>query len=196
MRAGWPLFAGRTWLLAGALFAGAVSGAAGADRPVADSLLKPLNLRGYPSGTMPPPFSGHTLDARHVSLTELRGKVVIVNFWASWCLECRPEMPVLERLHREFAPRGLAVIGINAHEGKRAVRRYAKELGLTFPLVLDPDRKINARYGVIGLPTTFVVGRDGHAVAFGIGPREWVGAPARALFGALLAEATPHLDGR
>jgi peroxiredoxin len=105
-------------------------------------------------------------------------------------------MPVLERLHREFAPRGLAVIGINAHEGKSAIRRYAKELGLTFPLVLDPDRRINALYGVIGLPTTFVVGRDGYAVAFGIGPREWTEAPARALIGALLAEATPRLDGR
>ena len=196
MRAGWPLFAGLRWLLAGVLFAVAVSGAAGADRPAVDSILKPLNLRGYSPGTMPPPFSGRTLDARRVSLTELRGQVVIVNFWATWCLECRPEMPVLEQLHREFASRGLAVIGINAYESKSAVRRYAKELGLTFPLVLDQDRKINAQYGVIGLPTTFVVGRDGHAVAFGIGPREWVGAPARALFGALLAEATPQLDGR
>lgn len=142
------------------------------------------------------PLQWPHLDARHVSLTELRGKVVIVNFWASWCLECRPEMPVLEQLHREFASRGLAVIGINAYESKSAVRRYAKELGLTFPLVLDQDRKINAQYGVIGLPTTFVVGRDGYAVAFGIGPREWAGAPARALIGALLAEATSRRDGR
>ena len=71
LRAGWPLFAG---LLAGVLFAVAVSGAAGADRPVGDSILKPLNLRGYSPGTMPSPFSGRTLDARHVSLTELRGK--------------------------------------------------------------------------------------------------------------------------
>lgn len=196
MRAGWPLFAGLRWLLAGVLFAVAVSGAAGADRPAVDSILKPLNLRGYSPGTMPPPFSGRTLDARRVSLTELRGQVVIVNFWATWCLECRPEMPVLEQLHREFASRGLAVIGINAYESKSAARRYATELGLTFPLVLDQDRKINAQYGVIGLPTTFVVGRDGYAVAFGIGPREWAGAPARALIGALLAEATSRQDGR
>jgi peroxiredoxin len=100
-------------------------------------------------------------------------------------------MPVLERLEREFSSQGLAIIGVNARENKDAVRRYAKELGLTFPLVLDRDGKINALYGVIGLPTTFVVGRDGRAIAFAIGPRQWESAPARALIAALLAEPGP-----
>jgi thiol-disulfide isomerase/thioredoxin len=164
---------------------------AGAD-PRAPSLLKPLDLVGYPSRTTPPPFSGGTVDARQVSMTALRGKVVLVNFWASWCLECRPEMPVLERLHRELAPHGLAVVGVNARERKETVSRYAKEVGLTFPLVLDADAKIGALYGVVGLPATFLVGRDGRAVAFAIGSREWGSAPARALFDALLAEPAPH----
>ena len=115
---------------------------------------------------------------------------MILNFWATWCLECRPEMPVLEQLHREFASRGFAIVGINAREDREAVRRYAKELGLTFPLVLDPSGKINALYGVIGLPTTFVVGRDGRAVALAIGPREWASAPARTIIETLLAEPT------
>ena len=105
-------------------------------------------------------------------------------------------MPVLERLHREFASRGLAIIGVNAREDTETVGRYATKLGLSFPLVLDSDGKINALYGVIGLPATFLVGRDGRAVAFGIGPREWASAPARALLEALLAEPTPRLDAR
>lgn len=155
------------------------------------ALLRPLELRGYPTRMPPPSFSGGTLDGRQVVMAALRGKVVLVNFWASWCLECRPEMPVLERLHRELASQGLAVVGINAREEQEAVRRYARELGLTFPLVLDPDGKINAQYGVVGLPTTFLVGRDGRAVAFGVGPREWASAPARALIKALLAEPVP-----
>jgi peroxiredoxin len=103
---------------------------------------------------------------------------------------------VLERLHRELASQGLAIIGVNARESKAAVGRYAKELGLTFRLVLDPDGTINTLYGVVGLPTTFLVGRDGRAVALAIGPREWGSAPARALLQALLAEPTPPPEAR
>jgi len=160
--------------------------------PSVPSLLTPLSLVGYASHATPPDFSGRTVDGRKVSTTELRGKVVLVNFWASWCLECRSEMRVLERLHRELGPQGFAVVGVNTREPTETARRYAKELGLTFPLVLDEDGKIGALYGVVGLPATFLVGRDGRAVARAIGPREWGGAPARALFDALLTEPAPR----
>jgi cytochrome c biogenesis protein CcmG/thiol:disulfide interchange protein DsbE len=183
-------------LLLRGLLVVAICSPAGADPSTVVPFLKPLDLVGYRSGMLPPPFSGHTLDGRQLSLTELRGKVVVVNFWASWCLPCRTEMPVLEGLHRELVSRGLAIIGVNAREDKRTIGRYAEELGLTFPLVLDPGGKINALYGVFGLPATFIVGRDGHAVAFGVGPREWASAPARALLEALLAEPPPRLGAR
>jgi len=189
MRAWSPVWlAARAGLLAFSLLIAALDDTASADQAALASLLKALDLRGYTSGTAPPQFSGSGLDARQLSMTEHRGAVIVLNFWASWCLECRAEMPVLERLEREFSWRGLAIIAVNAGESKEAVARYAKELGLTFPLVLDPDGKINALYGVIALPTTFVVGRDGRAVAFAIGPRQWESAPARALIEALLAE--------
>ena len=155
-------------------------------------LFTALDLRGYPSVTIPPNFSGDTFDAREVSLAKLRGKVIIVNFWASWCVECRPEMPVLERLHRESGGQGLTIIGINVRENTQTVRRYARELGLTFPLVLDPAGTITALYGVVGLPTTFLIGRDGRSIAFGIGPREWGSRLARTLIEALLSEPAPR----
>jgi cytochrome c biogenesis protein CcmG/thiol:disulfide interchange protein DsbE len=185
-----------TRLLACVLLVAGLAGTGNADQAALAPLLKTLDLRDYTSRTAPPPFSGSPLDARPLSITEYRGSVIILNFWASWCLECRPEMPVLERLHREFSSRGLIIIGVNAREKKEAARRYAKELGLTFPLLLDRDGKINALYGVVGLPTTFVIGRDGRAIGFAVGPRQWESAPARALIAALLAEPAPPVVSR
>jgi cytochrome c biogenesis protein CcmG/thiol:disulfide interchange protein DsbE len=192
----WSRLAGAGRLLAGGLLVGALYGSAGAEGSSLMPLLKALDLRGYPPGTIPPPFSARTLDARELSLTDLRGKVVVLNFWASWCLECRPEMPVLEHLHRDFGSRGLAVIGINARENQAPVGRYANDLRLSFPLVLDPSGKINDLYGVVGLPATFLVGRDGRAVALAVGPRQWASAPALAIIEALLAEPAPGPSGR
>jgi len=192
----WSWLATRERWFACGLLVVALGGPASAEGPALTSLLKLLDLRSYAPGTMPPVFTGRTLEARPLSSAELRGKVIVMNFWASWCLECRSEVPVLERIHREFAPKGLAVIAINAREDRDVVQRYAKDLGLTFPLVLDPDGKINAVYGVIGLPATFVIGRDGRAVALAIGPREWASAPARAIIEALLAEPAPSAGTR
>lgn len=166
-------------------------GAPAASRAEVGDLLGKLNLSGYRPGTKPPEFNGTTADGRTVSLASLRGKVVLLNFWATWCQECRPEMPLFEQLHRDFAAQGLSVIGINAREGTVAIRGYAKELGLTFPLVLDSKGEINAAYGVIGLPSTFLIGRDGRAVALAVGPREWGSEQARTLIRALLAEPAP-----
>ena len=159
-----------------------------AERPALLELLKALNVSAYPSLMHPPEFNGLTADGQNVSLASLSGRVLVLNFWATWCLECRPEMAAFERLHREFSVKGLAVVGINAREGTTTIREYAKDLRLTFPLILDSTGKINSGYGVIGMPTTFLIGRDGRPVALAVGPREWDGKPGRALIGALLAE--------
>jgi peroxiredoxin len=158
--------------------------------------MKALDLGSYTADMKPPEFRGRTPDGQSVSLSGLRGRVVVLTFWATWCPPCKEEMPVFERFHRELGSRGLTVLGINVREGAPAIRAYGKELGLTFPLVLDPDGKIQAQYGVIGLPTTFLVGRDGRPVARAIGPREWGSAEARALLETLLAEPAPGKQAR
>jgi len=159
-------------------------------------LLQKLNLTAYSRGTTPPEFNGRMTDGREVSLASLQGKVVVLNFWATWCQECRSEMPAFEQLHREFSVHGLAVIGINAREETTTIRNYAKEFGLTFPVIVDPKGTINAAYGVIGLPTTFLIGRNGRPVALAVGPREWASTPARVIIQALLAEPAPLKGAR
>jgi cytochrome c biogenesis protein CcmG, thiol:disulfide interchange protein DsbE len=151
-------------------------------------VLQALGLGGYPADTRPPPFRAASLGGSPVSLKDLQGRVVLVNFWATWCLECRVELPALEQLHRDYAPRGLAVLALNFREQPATLRQYARELGLTIPLLLAPDGAIGAAYGVIGLPTSFLIARDGRAVARSIGPRDWATAEARALIESLLME--------
>jgi thiol-disulfide isomerase/thioredoxin len=164
--------------------------------PPAPGPLGAFELTRYAPDTRPPEFRGRTVEGHPVSLAELSGRVVLLNFWATWCLECRPEMPAIERLHREFGPQGLTVMAVNEREGTPAVRNYARGLGLTFALVLDPNGDIGKMYGVIGIPTTFLIGRDGRAVAFAVGPRAWGSPAARAILQALLSEPVPRSVGR
>jgi peroxiredoxin len=166
----------------------AFSASTTASQTVSVELLEKLNLSGYPSIMRPPDFQAPIAAGGKLSIRDLSGKVLLMNFWATWCHECRKVMPEFELLHREFTGRGLSVIGINARETPAAIRAYAKELGLTFPLVLDPEGRINVEYGVVGLPTTFLIGRDGRAIALAVGPREWVSPTAHAIFRALLVE--------
>ncbi len=170
------------WALAGTL------ALAGPALPQAPGPIDAFELSRYAPDTRPPGFRGRTVDGHPVSLAELRGRVVLLNFWSTWCLECRAEMPALERLHRELAPQGLTVMGVNAREGVTAVRDYAREHGLTFALVLDLNGDIGKTYGVIGLPTTFLIARDGRAVALAVGSRAWGAAPAREVLRGLLSE--------
>jgi peroxiredoxin len=165
----------------------AIIGAPRSSRAELAELLQQIHLKPYSRSAIPPEFIGHTVDGQSFSLRSLQGKVVLLNFWATWCVECRPEMPVFEKLHREFSSQGLAVIGINAREAPATIHDYAKELGLTFRLVLDSSGQINSTYGVVGLPTTFFIGRDGRAVALAVGPRDWSGNPSRELIRTLLA---------
>lgn len=160
--------------------------------PDTTALLDELDLAGYADADRPPPFSGVTLEGRPLSLAALQGRVVILTFWATWCPPCRAEMMLFERLHGELASSGLTIVGINVREAPSAMAPYAGELGLTFPLLVDRRGEIQSRYGVIGLPTTFLIARDGRAVARAIGERDWLAPAARALIASLLAEPAPR----
>jgi thiol-disulfide isomerase/thioredoxin len=119
----------------------------------------PSPQEGFPA----PDFTVRTLSGAPLSLSSDRGSVVVVNFWASWCGPCRGEMPVIERVYRDDHSHGLAVIAVNTtfQNSERDARAFAQELGLTFPIVLDPDGSVSRTYLLRALPSTYIVDRHG-----------------------------------
>jgi cytochrome c biogenesis protein CcmG/thiol:disulfide interchange protein DsbE len=99
-----------------------------------------------------------------VSLASYRGKAVVVNYWASWCVPCKEEAPVLERTWRSHRSAGLVVLGVDANDFSKDASRFVRKHGLTYPVAVDPHGSTLGRWGVPGLPTTFVVDRRGRVI--------------------------------
>ena len=104
------------------------------------------------------------------TLSQLRGKIVLVNFWATWCPPCRKEMPDLEALSKQYREQGLVILAISDEEIDKVQPFIAKQ-GYTFPVLLDPGRKVNTAFHVEGIPKTFIFGRDGKLAAHAIDMR-------------------------
>ena len=115
-------------------------------------------------------FTLQDLQGQEWRLKALRGKVVLVNFWATWCPPCRKEMPDLEALYREFKDRGLVVLAISDEDAAK-VQQFLRETGYTYPVLLDPGRKVNEQFRIEGIPKTFVYDRNGKLVAQSIDMR-------------------------
>ncbi len=115
------------------------------------------------------------LDEEVVDLASLRGKVVVVNFWATWCPPCRREMGSLERLYQALADKGVVVLGVNVGEDAETIFSFLGmvEPSPSFPMLLDRDSTTVEAWGVRGLPTTFVVDREGRIVYRAVGGREF-----------------------
>jgi peroxiredoxin len=133
-----------------------------------------------------PEFTLPTPDGKKVSLAQLRGQVVFVNFWATWCPPCRVEMPSMERLHQQFKGRGLAMLAIDIGESPKQVARFMKEFRLSFPALVDADSTVASRYGVQGSPVTVLIDRNGRVVGRAVGPRDWASPEGQALVRSLL----------
>jgi peroxiredoxin len=127
-------------------------------------------------------FTLTDLAGKSWSLRELRGKVVLVNFWATWCPPCRKEMPDLEALYRQFGPRGLVILAISDEDAAK-VQPFVAGQQFTYPILLDPGRKVNGTFRVEGIPKSFVFDREGKLSAQAIDMR------TRHQFLAMLAQA-------
>ena len=111
-----------------------------------------------------PAFRLPALDGRTLDLAELRGRPIVLNFWASWCVPCKDEAPLLERAWKTYRDKGLLVIGVNIQDLEADARRFVAEVGITYPNVRDRDGKANRAYGITGIPETFFVSADGRII--------------------------------
>jgi peroxiredoxin len=150
--------------------------------------MQALGLQAPNETVVAPAFSLPDLAGKKVQLKTFRGKLVLLNFFATWCGPCREEMPGMERLFRAHQDKGFVVVALNLQESAKAVRPFVQELKLSFPTVLDVEGSVSREYGVRALPVTFLIGRDGNIVWRAIGGRDWESAQARQYFAQLVAE--------
>lgn len=132
-------------------------------------------------GAIAPPFEAVALDGQQINLGSLRGQVVLVNFWATWCEPCRVEMPDLEAVYQQYHERGLRVLAVNLGESTALIRQWVDEFGLTFDILLDAQQQIAGLYQIRGQPTTYVIS------PLGIITHIFYGATSREAFEAVLA---------
>jgi cytochrome c biogenesis protein CcmG/thiol:disulfide interchange protein DsbE len=129
-------------------------------------------------GGQAPGFSLPSPEGRRISLSDFRGKVVLVHFWATWCPPCVEELPALDALFRAVANKEVKVLAVSLDEGGAdAVAAFLKRHALTLPVLLDPERTVAGLYGTFKLPETYIVDRRGVVRYKAIGPRDW-GDPA------------------
>ena len=110
-----------------------------------------------------PEYRAVTLSGDSVSLADARGRVLLLNVWATWCHPCREEIPVLQALHERYASRGLQLVGVSvdARGEEDTIREFATDFRMTYPLWLDPDERVQSAFFAIGVPATFLIDRAG-----------------------------------
>ena len=112
-------------------------------------------------GQPAPDFTLKSMTGTNLKLTEQRGKIIVINFWASWCGPCRKEMPILQKFYDKYQDLGVSVWGVNVEQENQAGRDFLADLNLSFPILFDASNTISAMYQVEAMPTTIIVDRDG-----------------------------------
>lgn len=109
-----------------------------------------------------PDFTLKSASGENLRLSELRGEVVMINFWASWCGPCRQEMPILSELHDKYKSMGFTVLGVNVEENSAEARKLLKEMPVSFPVLFDNESTVSKQYDVVAMPSTVLVDRNGN----------------------------------
>lgn len=128
-----------------------------AERVTARSDRPPAPQAGFAA----PDFTLETRDGETISLIDLRGQVILVNFWATWCPPCRAEMPAIQQVYEQYRDQGFTVLAVDVGEGDAQVAAFVDKRELTFPILMDRDARVAARYQVKAMPSTFFIDREG-----------------------------------
>ena len=126
------------------------------------------------------------------SLTSYQGKVVFLNFWATWCGPCRSEMPSMQKLYDELKDEGFEIVAVNLQESRSQVKSFMDNEKLTFPVLLDKDGQAGAVYGARSIPTTYLIDREGKIFARAVGAREWNSPEIVAVLRDILKNGFPY----
>lgn len=163
--------------------ADAFAGRSVSSREEALELLRDIGMSVFTDEMVEAPdFTTQNLSGEEVSLSDYAGKVIFLNFWATWCGPCKAEMPTMNDLYADLKNEDFVVLAVNQQEDPELVQDFIDGTDFTFPIILDNDGIINVQYGIRGIPTTFIIGTDGNVLAGKVGTHNYDGELYRSLF--------------
>jgi len=147
-----------------------------------------LGVQKFDGTLEAPAFALKSVEGKTIQLKDFRGKVVLLNFWASWCVPCEKEMPDFEKLYQEFKKDGFVILAVSIdRDGVKSAKPFIKKHQLTFPVVVDyPNFEAYQMYGIRAIPISYLIDKQGKVVGGIAGPREWTGETAKNLIKQLL----------
>lgn len=153
-----------------------------------ETFYRDLGIISVPRIAPPVDFMLHDITGVPVRLSDLKGKVVFLNFWTTWCPPCRIEMPSMQKLYDTLKHRNFAMVAVDLQEPVSQVKAFVKEFKLSFAVLLDSEGEVGRRFGIRSLPTTFILDKDGGIIGRVYGPRDWSDRKAVELFEHLMAQ--------
>jgi peroxiredoxin len=158
-----------------------------------DSSFKFSNQVAIKDNLPAPDFTFPRLDGKMVSLSDYKGKVVLVNIWATWCPPCVDEMPSMEKLYRKFKGKNFEILAVSIDEpGLKAVAPFMKKSNLTFPALIDSEGAVKAVYGITGIPESFIIDQQGLLLKKIVGPVDWATPNIFRFFSELIQKPLPR----
>ena len=158
-----------------------------------EKLFQEMGIIPIPHIAPPVDFNLSDLNGNMTRLSDFKGKIVFLNFWTTWCPQCRYEMPLMQKLYSHFKDKDFAMVAINLSESAFVVKKYFEDNKLTFTALLDTISELGAPFGIRGIPTTYIIDRNGGIIGKAVGSRRWDSKKSIALFERLINGAKKNI---